>query len=433
VSSSVTSDAASGDLVRAVGRSRDREVGAAGAVAFSVIVLAAAGGGVTAGSWPWLIGGLTLLAASLFLIAGVRSDVRGALLFASVFSALLVWTGLSALWSIDSDASLRELERDALYLAAFAAAFGFLRVGGAAAIGAGVAVGAGAVAGYSLVELAVGRGRTFIDSSVPSAPIGYANALAILSLLGAIASVSLAAFAGSSRERLAWLSLLGILCPTILLTGSRGTVLVAGVVVSMALILWLGPILRGRIRPAALAVGVLLAASIICGGAFLGRSQLARDDRVAYWRVAAQDLESHVAVGSGAGTYDAYWRHHPKAVQLIPLEAHSLYLETGAELGAVGLALLLATIALPLGSAIRNGSLSTLRHDPIRLGATCAYLAFVVHAAIDWDWEIPVVVVSGLYFATVLLGTDGKDPRPVLDGQSAGGGMPLRAGLTSRR
>jgi len=63
-------------------------VGAAGAVAFSVIVLAAAGGGVTAGSWPWLIGGLTLLAASLFLIAGVRSDVRGALLFASVFSAL---------------------------------------------------------------------------------------------------------------------------------------------------------------------------------------------------------------------------------------------------------------------------------------------------------------------------------------------------------
>ena len=85
-----------------------------------------------------------------------------------------------------------------------------------------IALGATALAGYSLVDFMAGRGRTVFDWAVPSAPIGYANALAALSVLGAIASVSLAAVARSARTRLAWLSLLAVLCPTIVLTRSGG-------------------------------------------------------------------------------------------------------------------------------------------------------------------------------------------------------------------
>jgi O-antigen ligase len=396
VSGSVTSEPPSSDLTPPFGLPSDRRLAASGAIAVSVVALAAVGGASSVGSWPWAIAGFTLLAASLFVIDGVRSNLRGARLFVGAFVALSVWTGLSALWSIDSSASLRELERDALYLAAFVAGFGLLRFGGAVAVSAGVALGATVIAGYSLADFAAGRDRTFINSSVPSAPIGNANALATLSLLGAIASVSLGAIASSSRIRLAWLSLLTVLCPTMALTKSLGAMLAAGVAVGAAVVLRAGPILRRRIHRPVLIAGVLLAGALIGAGVFLARSHLTRNDRIAYWQVAAKDFESHIAVGSGAGTYAAYWSGHPERVSLVPLEAHSLYLETGAEVGAIGLALLLATLAQPLGSIGRR--------DPIRLGAACAYLAFLLHAAVDWDWEIPVVATSGFYFAAVLLG-----------------------------
>ena len=85
------------------------------------------------------------------------------------------------------------------------------------------------------------------------------------------------------------------------------------------------------------------------------------------------------------------------------MHAHSLYLETGAELGAVGLALLLALIALPLSSIGTR--------DPIRLGAACGFLAFVLHAGVDWDWDVPVVTAAALYLAAVLVGESGRQSR----------------------
>jgi O-antigen ligase len=396
VSSSAASDAPSRDLAPTGTLTRDRRLATAAAVAASLVALGAAGGGSSAGSWPWATAGFALLAASAFVLDGVRWIPRRALWFGGALLALAVWTGLSAFWSIDSSASLRELERDALYAAAFAGALGLLRFGGKAAVAAGVALGATALAGYSLVEFTAGRGRTVFDWSVPSAPIGYANALAVLSVLGAIASVSLAAVAGTARARLAWLSLLAVLCPTIVLTRSLGAMLAAGVAAAAALGLCARPLLHGQARGAVLAACILLAGALLAAGAFLGRRDLLRNDRVAYWRVAAKDLESHVAVGSGAGTYAAYWSHHPQRAYFAPLNAHSLYLETGAELGAVGLALLLAMLALPLSSI---GS-----RDPIRLGAACGFLAFVLHAGMDWDWEMPVVTTAALYLASVLVG-----------------------------
>jgi O-antigen ligase len=384
-------------------------------IALAVVILSLAGGGVTSGSWPWLIVGFTLLAASLFLGAAVRSNLGGALLF--FYGALLgltLWTGVSTMWSIDPHASLREVERGTLYLAALAAGIGLLRAGSEAAIVGGIAVGATAVAAYSLTELATRRDRTIVDS-VAAAPIGYANALAIVCLLGAIASVSLAASARSAGGRLVWLSLLAILCPTIILTKSIGAAVVAAAVLAIAVILSIGPILARRVRTPVIVVGGLVACALIAVGASFGSSHLTRNDRVAYWRAAAKDLRSHVLAGSGGGTYASYWSRHPERAQLIPLEAHSLYLETGAELGVVGLAVVLATTALPLVTVLRRNSIVVLRRDPIRLGATCAYIAFVVHAAVDWDWEIPVVCITGLYFAAVLL-AGGRDDDALPEG-----------------
>lgn len=382
----------------------DRRLATAVAVAVSLIALGAAHGGSSPGSWPWATAGLGLLAASTFVLVGVRWIPRSAYWFGGALLALSAWTGLSALWSIDSSASLHELERDALYVAAFVSALGLVRFGGKAAVAAGIALGASALAGYSLVDFAAGRGRTVFDWSVPSQPLGYANALAALSVLGAIASVSLATAAGTARARLAWLSLLAVLGPTIVLTRSVGALLAAGVAAITALALWARPLLRRS----GLAACVLLAGALLATGAFA----LPRNDRAAYWRVAAKDFGSHVAVGSGAGTYAAYWNRHPQRVYFAPLNAHSLYLETGAELGVVGLVLLLALLAPPLRSI---GS-----RDPIRLGAACGFLAFVLHAGVDWDWEMPVVTAAALYFASVLVTKD-ADAVPSRQSRSCSG------------
>jgi O-antigen ligase len=396
VSSTAASDAPSRDLAPTGSFARDRRFATAAAVAVALVALGAAGGGSSAGSWPWATAGFALLAASAFVLDGVRWIPRRALWFGGALLALSAWTGLSAFWSIDPSASLRELERDALYVAALAGALGLLRFGGKAAVAAGVALGATALAGYSLVEFTAGRRRTAFDWSVPSAPLGYANALAALGVLGAIASVSLAAAAGTARARLAWLSLLAVLCPTIVLTRSVGAMLAAGGAAAVALVLEARPLLRRRPGRAVLAACLLLAGAAVVAGGFLGRRDLFRNDRVAYWRVAAEDLESHVVVGSGAGTYAAYWSRHPRRAYFAPLHAHNLYLETGAELGAVGLALLLAMLALPMSSIGRG--------DAIRVGAACGFLAFVLHAGVDWDWDMPVVTTAALYLASILVG-----------------------------
>ncbi len=76
------------------------------------------------------------------------------------------------------------------------------------------------------------------------------------------------------------------------------------------------------------------------------------------------------------------------------MDAHNLYLETLAELGPFGLVLLAAMLALPLVAALR------VREHPFASAATGAYAAFLFHAALDWDWEMPAVTLAGLVCAS---------------------------------
>ena len=118
--------------------------------------------------------------------------------------------------------------------------------------------------------------------------------------------------------------------------------------------------------------------------------------RVPQWRVAWRDFERSPIVGQGAGSYELAWnelRPYPGKVR----DAHSLYLETLSELGVLGLALLVAALAVPL-LAVRRA-----RSTPVGPAAFGAYLAFLAHAGVDWDWEMPSVTVVGLACATAML------------------------------
>jgi hypothetical protein len=154
-------------------------------------------------------------------------------------------------------------------------------------------------------------------------------------------------------------------------------------------------------RSAALAAGPS-PSSGVPGGAPPGTTPTERlfstttNSRTEYWRVALIDFGHHPVVGSGAGTFVREWYRH-RRIRANVTDAHSLYLETLAELGLVGLLLLLLVLAIPVVAATR------VRGRPFVAGALGAYVAFAAHAAVDWDWELPAVTLAGLFCGGLLI------------------------------
>jgi len=118
--------------------------------------------------------------------------------------------------------------------------------------------------------------------------------------------------------------------------------------------------------------------------------------RVDLWRVALDDWRAHPLLGSGAGTYQRQWLLRRTTGSPV-INAHSLYLETLAELGPVGLVLVLALFAIPLLAAHRA------RERPLVPVTAAALVAFLVHAGVDWDWQLTAVGLAAVFLAVALL------------------------------
>jgi O-antigen ligase len=149
---------------------------------------------------------------------------------------------------------------------------------------------------------------------------------------------------------------------------------------------------------------------------------LSGSTRSEYWRVAWREYADHPWLGGGAGSFQRYWLRH-RSVGLPVLDAHSLYLETLAELGPLGLVLLLGALATPLLAA------RAARRHPLASAALGAYVAFLVHAGLDWDWEMPAVTLVALFCgAALLLAARGAETVPLARGTRIAG-LALAASL----
>ena len=116
---------------------------------------------------------------------------------------------------------------------------------------------------------------------------------------------------------------------------------------------------------------------------------LSSNGRSEYWRVAWREVVAHPWLGGGAGSYERYW-HRDRRTAYEARNAHNLYLETLAELGPVGLVLLLVVLGLPLVAFVR------VRGEWAAVAGISAYAAVLAHAAIDWDWQLPAVTLAAL-------------------------------------
>jgi len=122
----------------------------------------------------------------------------------------------------------------------------------------------------------------------------------------------------------------------------------------------------------------------------------ARGTRSDLYRVAFDGFEGNVLRGDGAGSFSVRWTR-TREVDEDVRDAHSLGFETLGELGAVGGLLLIAFLASVVVAAVRSrlrtGALARAQVAAVG-GAVAAWLG---HAFVDWDWEMPAL--TGLAIA----------------------------------
>ncbi|HWJ30733.1 MAG TPA: O-antigen ligase family protein, partial [Gaiellaceae bacterium] len=396
--------------------------------------------------------------ATAVLVAREVQLSRSAWAWLAGACGVLTWVALSWVWSDRRAQTVLELRRTTVYAAAVLALVVVARRGSGRFLLVSTHAAITVVVVYALARyLTETRAYDTFEGTLLAQPLGYANALGALAAVGIVLGIGL----GGS----AWTATVPVLVTALVLTSSRGAVvaLCIGLATTLACTDDRLPLVRsivlaapgsalaavaaatsqlsdGNAKPyahAALVVGIATATSAVGTAVAVARiHRLPRtgwhvprhvlaalvalgviaaaagsgltEPRRSLWGVAWHEFERHAAFGSGAGTFALAWaRSGLVGSRGGALDAHSLYLETLAELGLVGLVLLLAFVAVPL----RYG-----RQAPL---ATGAYVVVLAHAGLDWDWEMPAVILVGLCCAAAALASDADQRRPVTRWQRA--------------
>jgi O-Antigen ligase len=382
--------------------------------AFALLVgLAADGGGFAPTSWGWSTVVPAAVAAGLLAFSRARPPTRAGMAFLALLAAFVAWIWLSALWSDDVSETVLDGERGLVYVAVVAALLLLERplplLYGALAAITGVSA-------YALATRIFGGATYDVASAAPDAtrrlaePLGYSNALAAFAAIGIVLALGVA----STTRRPALAAPALVLAPTLYFTYGRGAWLALGAGLVVA------AFTRARARTVVVLAAALVIVVSVATVAYGGRVyrafstagptvkanqrerllSVSGSSRVQYWRVAWRDYRSNAVLGSGSGTFQRYWLAH-RSDPLPVRDAHALELETLAELGPVGLVLLLSLLAVPIVPGV------LARGHPAAPAALGGYAVFLVHSAQDWDWELPAVTVAALLCAAALLALEG--------------------------
>lgn len=144
-------------------------------------------------------------------------------------------------------------------------------------------------------------------------------------------------------------------------------------------------------------------------------------NRYDYWRIAGGAWKDHPFVGVGAGNYDRRYFMRRRTTEDVR-QPHSLQLQTLAELGLVGAALL-AVFLSGVGWAIWRRRAAARASDSERfllVAAAGAFSAWLVHTSVDWIHLLPGITAIALAAAAVLL-------RPLADSRLGAGSAKPRA------
>jgi hypothetical protein len=129
-----------------------------------------------------------------------------------------------------------------------------------------------------------------------------------------------------------------------------------------------------------------------------------------FWESTLEEASEAPLIGTGSGSFEAWWTEHREANEGFVHDAHSLYFETLGELGIIGLALIVGFLGWVFVAGARR-YLSASRQRRTQLAAVLAgCAAFSLGAAYDWLWELAVLPIAFLLLASVLVSA-GERPR----------------------
>lgn len=128
-----------------------------------------------------------------------------------------------------------------------------------------------------------------------------------------------------------------------------------------------------------------------------GRSQ--------FWDQAIAAFDSDPAIGIGAGNYELWWNEN-HTIDVVTIDAHSLYLQMLGELGILGVLLLVGFLGTTLVAGWR--ALPRVRDaadggDAMAV-ALSLFAAGLTSAAFDWTWQLPAAFVPVIVMAALLTG-----------------------------
>jgi O-antigen ligase len=335
----------------------------------------------------------SLIAAIVWLGLAATVALRGAPRPSAatlVLLALLAWTLLSSLWG-PAGPALRTAPLVALYAGVLWMSEHFDPEPMLGALLAAIAI----VCAAALVGRVTGLAPTGggANSQRLAWPVTYVNGLGLVAVSGVVLALGL-----RLAPRVRW-PVAALCATTAVLTFSRSALL-AGCV---ALLMLAGA--RRRIpRGVAITGAVVLAiASVALAKPVAARFAAPAPDernarrlldvsghgRTELWRSAWHEGRDDPVVGGGAGSWPRAYAAQTHSLAG-PANAHSLYLETFAELGVVGLALVLGFLAI----VVARG-----RDEPAALAVVAA---FALHAAADWDWQLPAATLPAIVCAGAL-------------------------------
>lgn len=151
-----------------------------------------------------------------------------------------------------------------------------------------------------------------------------------------------------------------------------------------------------------------------------------QSERYQEYAVSLGVLAANPLKGTGAGTWFVDWNlkrplfynEAGEPYEINVRDGHSWLLETLAELGLVGGALLLTFIAAFAYIAVRDlRALGRSRQREVYGAFFAAGAALALHAMVDWDWEMPAVMLPFFMFAGGLL-KYGALSRPKVENQA---------------
>lgn len=362
------------------------------------------------------------LVALLLPVALIPKTTAGRVAVAGLLG-LAGWTALSLRWAPLGEAAREDVWRMALYAAALPLAVAAFRERWMArsfelalALLVLVVVGYGLLGDLGVVDLT----SSFAANGRLDQPLSYWNAMGALAAVGVVLCMRIAV----DRTRPAPLRGLSAAAQLPLLAGlyltySRGALAAVGLgLVTLVLLapearpFWAHAGHRWRLAvgwgAVALFAGALFLVAIDrssppARGATAQRFADIGSNRADYWRVAVDSFASAPLQGVGTAGFRVEWLRE-RDVAEGAVDAHSLYLETAAELGLVGLTLL-AAFAGGIAVCARRLALE----DAALAAGPCAALAVLaLHAGIDWDWDLPALGMVGLLLAGTVIARAGR-------------------------